>query len=204
MDKNTITGFILIALVVIGFSWYSQPSKEELEAMAQRDSIAAVERQKQAEAKETEAAVVAASPATPDSSALFFSQSAGEGQRVDVHDFHPVFQEQFDRVQQQRLFVDQHQALRYVPVFRGDPASDAMRILESIRRDLTALDVPGISVDTESRGNSLFTTIRLESAGMFDMSVTKTDGLFELFLMHGEPSSEDDGPVFLRFEFFCE
>ena len=33
MDKNTITGFILIALVVIGFSWYSQPSKEELEAM---------------------------------------------------------------------------------------------------------------------------------------------------------------------------
>jgi YidC/Oxa1 family membrane protein insertase len=42
MDKNTVTGFILIALVVIGFSWYSQPSKEELEAMAQRDSIAAV------------------------------------------------------------------------------------------------------------------------------------------------------------------
>ena len=37
MDKNTITGFILIALVVIGFSWYSQPSKEELAAMAQRD-----------------------------------------------------------------------------------------------------------------------------------------------------------------------
>ena len=41
MDKNTITGFILIALVVIGFSWYSQPSSEELKAMAQRDSIAA-------------------------------------------------------------------------------------------------------------------------------------------------------------------
>ena len=52
MDKNTITGFILIALVVIGFSWYSQPSREELEAMAQRDSIAAVEQQKQAEAEQ--------------------------------------------------------------------------------------------------------------------------------------------------------
>ena len=94
-------------------------------------------------------------------------------------------------------------AMRRIPL-HGDPASDAMRMLESIRRDLTLLDVPGVSVDTESRGTSLFTTIRLESADMFDMSVTKTDGLFELFLMHGEPSSEDDGPVFLRFEFFCE
>ena len=94
-------------------------------------------------------------------------------------------------------------AMRRIPL-HGDPAFDAMRILESIRRDLTALDVPGISVDTESRGTSLFTTIRLESADMFDMSVTKTDGSFEFFLMRGEPSSEDVGPVFLRFEFFCE
>ena len=93
-------------------------------------------------------------------------------------------------------------AMRRIPL-HGDPALDAMRMLESIRRDLTALDVPGVSVDTESRGNSLFTTIRLESAGMFDMSVTKTDGLFELFLLSGE-SETDDGPVFLRFEFFCE
>ena len=93
-------------------------------------------------------------------------------------------------------------AMRRIPL-HGDPASDAMLILESIRRDLSALDVPGVLVDTESRGTSLFTTIRLESADMFDMSVTKTDGLFELFLMHGEAPS-DEGPVFLRFEFFCE
>jgi hypothetical protein len=93
-------------------------------------------------------------------------------------------------------------AMRRIPL-HGDPALDAMRMLESIRRDLAALDVPGVSVDTESRGTSLFTTIRLESAGMFDMSVTKTDGLFELFLMSGE-SPSDEGPVFLRFEFFCE
>ena len=82
MDKNTVTGFILIALVVIGFSWYSQPSKEELEAMAQRDSIAAVEQQKQAEAEKVEAETIAATPAQSDSSALFFSQSNGEGQRI--------------------------------------------------------------------------------------------------------------------------
>ncbi len=81
MDKNTITGFILIALVVIGFSWYSQPSKEELEAMARQDSIAAVEQQKQVEA-EKKAEEVVASPATPDSSSLFFSQSNGEGERI--------------------------------------------------------------------------------------------------------------------------
>ena len=47
MDKNTITGFVLIALVVIGFSWYSQPSREQFEAMARQDSIAALEKQKQ-------------------------------------------------------------------------------------------------------------------------------------------------------------
>ena len=82
MDKNTITGFILIALVVIGFSWYSQPSREELEAMAQRDSIAAVEQQKQAEAEQANSQTLTATLATPDSSALFFSQLTGEGQRV--------------------------------------------------------------------------------------------------------------------------
>ena len=82
MDKNTITGFILIALVVIGFSWYSQPSLEELEAMAQRDSIAAVEQQKQAEAEQANSQTLTATSATPDSSALFFSQLTGEGQRV--------------------------------------------------------------------------------------------------------------------------
>ena len=84
MDKNTITGFILIALVVIGFSWYSQPSKEELEAMAQRDSIAAVEQQKQAEAAEAQAEAQAASVQKADSSSLFFAQRNGEGQRITL------------------------------------------------------------------------------------------------------------------------
>ena len=84
MDKNTITGFILMALVVIGFSWYSQPSEEERRLMAQKDSIAAVERlnaekaaieqqQKAAEAKAEQAA---------DSSSLFFSQRQGQEQEI--------------------------------------------------------------------------------------------------------------------------
>ncbi len=93
-------------------------------------------------------------------------------------------------------------SMRRIPLHL-DPAFDAMRMLESIRRDLTALDVPGLSVDTESRGNSLFTTIRLESAGMFDMSMARTDDAFMLFLMSGD-SPENDGPVVFHIEFFCE
>ena len=82
MDKNTITGFILIALVVIGFTWYSQPSREELEAMAKQDSIAAVTKQKQEEAEKAKVVEAEVAPQAQDSSALFFSQSGGEGQRI--------------------------------------------------------------------------------------------------------------------------
>ena len=46
MDKNTITGFVLIAIVLIGFSWWSRPSKEQLAEMARQDSIAQVEKAK--------------------------------------------------------------------------------------------------------------------------------------------------------------
>ena len=42
MDKNTIIGFVLIAVVLIGFSWYNQPSAEQIEAQRKEDSIAAV------------------------------------------------------------------------------------------------------------------------------------------------------------------
>ena len=93
-------------------------------------------------------------------------------------------------------------AMHRIPL-RGNPSADAMRMLESIRRDLTALDVPGLSVDAESRGSSLFTTIRLESAGKFDMSVRRTEDTFEFFLMSGDFSG-DDGPVCFQIEFFCE
>jgi len=81
MDKNTITGFILIAIVLIGFSWYSQPSREELEAMARQDSIAAAQ-QKQAEIEKAKEEVVVASPATPDSSSIFFANRQGEDNEI--------------------------------------------------------------------------------------------------------------------------
>jgi YidC/Oxa1 family membrane protein insertase len=46
MDKNTVIGFLLIFLVVIGFSYLNRPSKEQIEAQQRyMDSIAIVERQ---------------------------------------------------------------------------------------------------------------------------------------------------------------
>jgi YidC/Oxa1 family membrane protein insertase len=43
MDKNTIIGFILIGLVLIGFSWLNRPTKEQIEARQRyQDSVASV------------------------------------------------------------------------------------------------------------------------------------------------------------------
>ena len=90
-------------------------------------------------------------------------------------------------------------------LLHADPSLDVMRMLESIQRDLAALDdLPGLSVDAENRGNSLFTTIRVESAGKIDMTMKKTDGMFEFFLMSGSGPDDGDGPVSFQIEFFCE
>ncbi len=56
MDKNTLTGFILIALVMIGFGWYSQPSEEEMAEMMRQDSITQVKKQQAELKKKAEAA----------------------------------------------------------------------------------------------------------------------------------------------------
>ena len=36
MDKNTITGLVLIAILLVGFSFLSRPSQEQLEAKPRR------------------------------------------------------------------------------------------------------------------------------------------------------------------------
>ena len=46
MNKDTIIGFVLIAVVLIGFSWYNQPSAEEIEAARVQDSIESVMKEK--------------------------------------------------------------------------------------------------------------------------------------------------------------
>ena len=51
MDKNTITGLVLIAVLLVGFSFLSRPSKEQLAAQQHYyDSIAQVQ-QREADLK---------------------------------------------------------------------------------------------------------------------------------------------------------
>ncbi|MEG0948017.1 MAG: membrane protein insertase YidC [Bacteroidales bacterium] len=53
MDKNTITGFLLIGLLLFAFSWLNQPSPEQLAQQRQyQDSIAAVQAIQEKEAQQ--------------------------------------------------------------------------------------------------------------------------------------------------------
>ena len=85
MSKNNIIGFVLIALVLIGFSWYSQPSEEERREAFVRDSIQQVAREQyEAKAKESarQKAIAAKQVALADTNALFHSALQGKAHRV--------------------------------------------------------------------------------------------------------------------------
>ena len=85
MNKDTIIGFVLIAIVLIGFSWYNQPSAEEIEAARLQDSIEsvmkekAVQEQKIAQEKQQ---VTVDSAALNDTTALFHQAMNGTSQKV--------------------------------------------------------------------------------------------------------------------------
>lgn len=50
MDKHTLIGFLLILAILVGYSWFSKPSPEEMERMrAYNDSVALVQTQQQLE-----------------------------------------------------------------------------------------------------------------------------------------------------------
>ncbi len=85
MDKNTITGFVLIALVLIGFSWWSRPTEEQLAEMARQDSIAQVEKAKmQAELDKqiTKAEQMAKAEVLMDSTSALFAARQGTQQTI--------------------------------------------------------------------------------------------------------------------------
>ena len=85
MNRDTIIGFVLIALVLIGFSWWNQPSAEEIEAARKQDSIAAAIKDnaaKQQQADEAAKKAQAEAAAKGDSTALFFSALNGQNQNV--------------------------------------------------------------------------------------------------------------------------
>ena len=83
MNRDTLIGFILIAVVLIGFSWWNQPSQEEVDAYyRQQDSIAAV--QANAEKMKAEAQKLieqqAEAAALGDTTALFYAALNGTDQ----------------------------------------------------------------------------------------------------------------------------
>lgn len=85
MNKNTIIGFALMGLVLIGFSIYNQPSEQELNAQRIQDSISNAARQKaDTERKVAEAARKARvlEEARSDTSALFYPALNGKSMPV--------------------------------------------------------------------------------------------------------------------------
>ncbi len=84
MDKNTITGFVLIAALLIGFSWYNKPSEAEMAQQRVQDSIATVEKNKaQADAK-AKAAAAKVAVANADTTVAFHEALAGQASQVTL------------------------------------------------------------------------------------------------------------------------
>ena len=80
MDKNTITGLVLIGILLVGFSFLSRPSEEQIAAQKRYyDSIAVVQQQEEALRAKTEAALANEKEETAaDSASLFFSATKGK------------------------------------------------------------------------------------------------------------------------------
>ena len=86
MDKNTITGLVLIGILLAGFSFFSRPSKEEIAAQQKYyDSITLVQQQAEALKAKTEAALAHEKTAVQaDSSSLFFNTMHGTDSKVII------------------------------------------------------------------------------------------------------------------------
>ena len=80
MDKNTITGLVLIGILLVGFSFLSRPSEEQIAAQKRYyDSIAVVQQQEEALRAKTEAALGNEKEETAaDSASLFFNATKGK------------------------------------------------------------------------------------------------------------------------------
>ena len=80
MDKNTITGLVLIGILLVGFSFLSRPSEEQIAAQKRYyDSIAVVQQQEEALRAKTEAALANEKEETAaDSASLFFNATKGK------------------------------------------------------------------------------------------------------------------------------
>ena len=85
MNKNNIIGFLLIAVVLIGFSWYNQPSAEEQRTAFVQDSIAKAKHAEMEKASKAAAAkrqADAKAKVEADSTALFYSALKGQAKKI--------------------------------------------------------------------------------------------------------------------------
>ena len=85
MNKDTIIGFVLIALVLIGFSWWNRPSAEQIEATKKQDSIANVMKEKaQQQDSIQQAAAKNDTVAQADTTAIFYAAQQGNSQLITL------------------------------------------------------------------------------------------------------------------------
>lgn len=85
MNKNNIIGFLLIAVVLIGFSWYNQPSAEEQRTAFVQDSIAKAKHAEMEKASKAAAAkrqTNAKAKVEADSTTLFYSALKGQAKKI--------------------------------------------------------------------------------------------------------------------------
>lgn len=85
MDKNTIIGFVLIAVVLFGFTWLNKPSAEQVAAERRQDSIEAAARQQAEDKRQADELVrkaQAVQAAASDTTALFHNALTGTAQPV--------------------------------------------------------------------------------------------------------------------------
>jgi YidC/Oxa1 family membrane protein insertase len=128
MDKNTITAFVLIALLLAGFSYISRPSQAQLDAQKRYyDSIALVQQQEK-EALEAKTAAALANEKEEietDSTALFFNAAHGTQSTPTIQNdlLEVMFDSKGGRVLSAKIKDYNGQDGNPVVLFDGDEAS---------------------------------------------------------------------------------
>ena len=83
MNRDTIIGFVLIALVLFGYTWYTQPSAEQIREAQRQDSIAAAVKEHNEPIQAAQATKAQAdNEKLADSTALFYTALSGTSQSV--------------------------------------------------------------------------------------------------------------------------